>query len=157
MRARLPRLAMPASRTQSVLPFYLTLLNYPKNGGKELDFPVTGCKLCFGTGFRSFPSESGFHAHYIGYFSKRKRESAKFQKQLFCSRKRNTPARTIVSSFLAGRFSVVSGAGSWRNLRFRAEIRPAFFVFFPPHSDIFFKNDAEPARHEKKSHPCALL
>ena len=142
---------MPASRTQSVLPFYLTLLNYPKNGGKELDFPVTGCKLCFGTGFRSFPSESGVHAHYIGYFSKRKRESAKFQKYALLLPDIEIPARTIVSSCLAGRFSVVLGAGSWRNPRFHARGCVRLFFVFPPPSDIFSKSDTETVRYDKKS------
>ena len=72
------------------------------------------------------------------------------------------PARTIVSSFLAGRFSVVLGAGSWSDLHLRARGYVRLFCLFPTVSErkhIFFpKNDAEPARYDKTCRtPCVIV
>lgn len=44
---------------------------------KQLDFPLTRCILMFGSGLRSI--ESRFLSSFQPYFSKRNRESAKFQ------------------------------------------------------------------------------
>ena len=72
------------------------------------------------------------------------------------------PARTIVSSYLAGRFSVVLGAGSWSDLHLHVWGCVRLFCLFPTVSDrkyIFsLKVDAETARYDKICRtPCAIF
>ena len=94
-----------------------------KKPAKPLDFPAPGCKLCFGNRFR--PAASGFQAHFIGYFSRKTHVNP--PSFPFFALNRNKPAKTFVSSCLAGRFSIVFRAGSWRDLHvLRMGNRPAF-------------------------------
>ena len=61
-----------------------------KKVGNQLDFPLTRCKLMFGNGLR--PIGNNFQAHFIR-ISAKDDENQPSLKLLFCSRKRNTPAK----------------------------------------------------------------
>lgn len=65
------------------------------------------------------PAEEGFQAHFQPYFIKSICKSAKLYIDSFDSEK-GIPAQEQSVSVSAGRFSIVSESGSWRNLHIRA-------------------------------------
>ena len=83
-----------------------------KNG---LIFSQHGDKLFFRIGFR--PYEIRFSCSFYRLFQQKTSVNPPSFNLTFCSRRRNIPARTNVSLCLAGRFSCVSRAGSWRDLQ----------------------------------------
>ena len=115
----------------------------PKKAEKRLDFPVTACKLSFGIAFlfvRNTVSSS-----FQSYFSKSICKPAKFQISSFAPKYGNT-SRTIVSSCLAGRFSVRLWSRFLAGPTYaRTGKRPAFFVFgcrHFQHDRLRFSSDA---------------
>ena len=113
-------------RTHRVLICPLYLRKTLKMGGNRLDFPLTRCKLLFGNGLPTIGNH--FQAHF-SRISAKDDENQPSLKLLFCSRKRNTPAKyhcVFVScwAFLCRFWSrFLAGPSSSRMGK-----RPAFFV-----------------------------
>ena len=94
-------------------------------------------------------TEARFQVHCIGYFSKRNRKPAKFEKIALLLLESKCLHRKIVSSCLAGRFLVVLGAGSWQDLRFR--VQGGVRLFFCSDVALCEVNSSSKSAHVQKN------
>ena len=116
--ASLPRRRSRPQRSGDANASFLSLkvINNPKKLGKQLDFPVAGCKLLFGTGFRckGILLPSSFSA--VFHQKSMKTDQVLLLILLIPCTKYQQEHCVSVS---AGRFSVVTESGSWSDLHTR--------------------------------------
>jgi hypothetical protein len=106
----------PATRGRKASFLFLNVINNPKNAEKLLDFSVAGCIISSGNGFRckGFRLPSSFSA--VFHQKSMKTDQVLLLILLILRTKYQQEHCVSVS---AGRFSVVSGSGSWSDLHTR--------------------------------------
>ena len=136
------------------------IIDFPKKGGKWLDFPATGCKLCFGK--RVSPLRNPPSVLILSVISAKDDVNPpsfkicsfvpewKYQQGPLCLRVLLGVSLLFRERGLGGTYIIVHGDSS------------GFFVFSRPLSarkHVFFpKNAAEPARYDKRCRtPCAIV